>query len=165
MAMIGLYHVLQKLMDERTRNKIKFLKRSEVAQIFPDVPEELVPEELRGGLKELDHDLVWKMHGRFKANGCLKETEISSEESDEKVKGEKNESKERKKEEVEKEVDEEAKGSRSERSERSEKKSGRERRSNRGKAREGNVDIEEKEKVETEGKDAQEAVEMPSSEK
>jgi len=60
--LLGIWSIIQKLMDERTRNKIQLLKRADVAQMFPVVPKELTPVELRGELAELNHDAVIKAH-------------------------------------------------------------------------------------------------------
>jgi hypothetical protein len=39
---------------------------SQVDQIFPNLPKEFVPEELRGDLKELNHDLILALHEDYK---------------------------------------------------------------------------------------------------
>eukprot|EP01128_Nolandella_sp_AFSM9_P012078 TRINITY_DN893_c2_g1_i5.p1 TRINITY_DN893_c2_g1~~TRINITY_DN893_c2_g1_i5.p1 ORF type:complete len:475 (-),score=139.03 TRINITY_DN893_c2_g1_i5:68-1492(-) len=55
--LIGMYKVIEKLMDERTRRKIKFLKMSEASVLQDEYPLELIPSDLGGLVEELNQDL------------------------------------------------------------------------------------------------------------
>jgi len=60
--MVGLWNLMKRLIDERTQKKIQLLYDSDTAQIFPVIPEDLVPAEVGGKHKELTHDVVLRLH-------------------------------------------------------------------------------------------------------
>eukprot|EP01127_Copromyxa_protea_P021869 TRINITY_DN763_c0_g1_i1.p1 TRINITY_DN763_c0_g1~~TRINITY_DN763_c0_g1_i1.p1 ORF type:complete len:438 (-),score=135.02 TRINITY_DN763_c0_g1_i1:6-1253(-) len=60
-ALLGIWSVIEKMIDSRTRERIHLLKKSEMHKLSDEFGEEIIPACL-GGKAELVHDRLWELY-------------------------------------------------------------------------------------------------------